>query len=251
MMAPVLGIDIGGTGLKAALVDTENGKMVTPRRRVLTPQPARPAAVCAAIAALVAAEEFAGATRAGAGFPGVIKGGVAFTAANLGGAWVGKDVASLLGEAIAKPVSVANDADVAGLAEVRFGAGQGHGGEILMVTLGTGIGCGFFHNGMLIPNTELGHIEINGKDAEQTAAALVRERKKLSWKRWARDVEAYLQKLEALIWPDLIIIGGGVSATPEKFLPLITTRTKVVPATLGNEAGIIGAALWAAEQERG
>ncbi len=250
-MGAALGIDIGGTGIKAALVDLDAGKLVTARRRVLTPQPPKPAAVCKTIAKLGASDEYRDATVVGAGFPGVIKAGVAYTAANLGASWVGKDVASLFAAALGRSVAVANDADVAGLAELRYGAGRGQQGVVAMVTLGTGIGSGLFLDGRLVPNSELGHIEIRGKDAERTAAALVRETKKLSWKRWAKDVEAYLQKLEALIWPDLIIIGGGVSATPEKFLPLIKTRTKVVPATLGNEAGIIGAALWASETEIG
>ena len=244
-MDSVIGIDIGGTGIKAAVVDVDQGRLMTERRRILTPRPAAPAPMTKAMNELLSSPEFEGHAMAGAGFPGAIKRDIIHSAPNLDRKWMGIDGAATIGAAIGRTVSLLNDADAAGLAEVRFGAGMGHEGVIAMVTLGTGIGCGLFVDGMLVPNTELGHIEIRGKDAERRAAASVRERKKLTWKVWSVRVEEYLNALDRLIWPDLIIIGGGVSATPEKFLPRIKTRVKVVPAALGNDAGIIGAAMWA------
>lgn len=246
MGSVAIGIDIGGTGIKAALVDLERGRLASERRRVLTPRPATPAACAKAIANLVLAPTPLEGPLVGAGFPGVVKRGRTLTAANVDPGWVDIDAGALIASATGRPASVLNDADAAGMAEVRFGAGKGHGGEIVMVTLGTGIGTGLFLDGRLVPNTELGHLEIRGKDAERRASAVARERRKLGWQRWARDVEEYLQRLEALLWPDLFIIGGGVSAVPERFLPYIKTRCPVVPAALGNDAGIIGAALHAA-----
>jgi len=246
-LAIALGIDIGGTGIKAAAVDLEAGKLTTARKRLKTPHPATPAAVAATVKEIVDEGELRSLTVVGAGFPAVIKDGKAESAANVNRRWIGTDVAALLGEATGRPTTVVNDADAAGLAELRFGAGRGTRGVVLMITLGTGIGCGLFHNGDLIPSTELGHIEVRGKDAERRAAELVRERKHLSWGSWAKRVEEYLNALDRLMWPDLIIIGGGVSATPEKFLPRIHVRPRIVAATLGNDAGIVGAALYAAQ----
>ena len=216
-MDKAIGIDIGGSGIKAAVVDLTAGKLVTERRRLVTPQPPQPKAVCATIAKLLAEPEYDKTLPIGAGFPGVIKHGVILTAANLGRRGVGLDGRAAIGEAIGAPVSLVNDADAAGLAEVKFGAGKDKKGITLIVTLGTGIGCGLFVDGVLVPNTELGHIEMDGKDAEDRAAASVRELKKLAWKVWAKRVQAYLNAVDKLVWPDLIIIGGGVSATPEKF----------------------------------
>ncbi len=187
----------------------------------------------------------------GIGFPGVIRGGIAQTAVNLGKVWVGKDV-RVLGEAVGgRPASVVNDADAAGLAEVRFGAGQGEMGLVALITLGTGIGSALVYAGHLLPNSELGHIDVRGKDAEARAAASVRKRKDLGWKAWARRVEEYLIALDRLVSPDLVIIGGGISSEADHFLPRIDVRPRVVPAVLGNNAGIIGAALWAREVAEG
>lgn len=243
-----IGIDIGGSGIKAAPVDLDTGSLVIPRLRVETPQPATPAAVARAVGDLIAAPQFAGIQTTGVGFPAAIKHGHAMTAANIDKSWIGFDAVGLLGTTIGREVHMLNDADAAGIAETRFGAGKGISGEVMMVTLGTGIGTGYFVDGQLVPNTELGHIELGGRDAETWAAASVRERMKLSWEEWAGRVDAYLNALDQLLWLDLIIIGGGVSSNPEKFLPLLNTRCPVVAATMGNDAGIVGAAIFAAQR---
>ena len=241
----VMGIDIGGTGIKGAPVDVVAGKLQGDRFRILTPHPATPKAVADVVAQVV--EHFDWHGLVGATFPAVVKNGVTMTAANVDKRWIGTDAAGLFSERLGQPVVVLNDADAAGLAEVRFGAGRGRKGVVLMITLGTGIGCGMFLDGELVPNTELGHIEIDGKDAERQAADSVRERKKLSWKEYAKRVEAYLAKLDALLWPDLVIIGGGASKKANDWLPRIKVRPEVVPAQLLNEAGIVGAAVAAAQ----
>jgi polyphosphate glucokinase len=243
-MTKMLGIDIGGTGIKGAPVDTDTGQLVADRHRIVTPHPATPesvAKVVGEVAAFFNWKEAAGAT-----FPAVIKNGVAYTAANVDKSWIGTDAGKLFTEAIGAPVTVLNDADAAGIAEMEFGAGKGVRGVVIMVTLGTGIGCAVFLDGKLMPNTELGHLKMGKKDAERIAAESVREAKKLSWKQWAKRLEAYFQYVEALFSPDLIIVGGGVSKKSEKFLPLISTRVDIVPAQLLNEAGIVGAAVAAA-----
>jgi len=240
-----MGVDVGGTGVKGAPVDVEKGTLTDERFRVLTPKPATPGAVADVVADVV--DHFGWVGPIGATFPAVVKNGVALSAANVDKKWVGTDAAALFSQRLGSPTVVLNDADAAGLAEMRFGAGLDQHGVVLMITLGTGIGCGMFVDGTLVPNTELGHIEIDGKDAELTTSELVRERKKLSWKRYAQRVERYLQRLDALLWPDLIIIGGGASKKADRFLPRITVRPPVVPAKLQNEAGIVGAALAAAE----
>jgi polyphosphate glucokinase len=237
----ILGIDIGGTGIKGAVVDVEKGELVTKRYRLLTPQPATPEAVAARTAKVVEHFEWRG--PVGCAFPAVVRRGVAGTAANISKRWIGVNVAQLLKEAAGNEVSVINDADAAGLAEMRFGAGRDQDGVVLIITLGTGIGTALFTDGHLLPNTELGHIEINGGDAEVWAAAIVRKRDQLSWKEWARRLDVYLNKMEALFWPDLIIIGGGASKKHDKFFPQLTVRAKIVPAVMRNEAGIVGAAL--------
>ncbi len=243
----VLGIDIGGTGIKAGMVDVDEGKLTAKRLRIKTPDGAAPKAVAIAVRKLTAPPEMRDAQLAGVGFPAAIKAGVARTAANIDPRWIGANVAELLSEAIGIPTTAVNDADAAGLAEVRFGAGRGQNGAVVMVTLGTGIGTGLFWNGHLVPNSELGHLQIRGKDAEDRAAANVRIEKHLSWSQWAKQVEEFLLTLDRLISPDLVIIGGGVSATPEKFLPKIKIVPRLVVASMGNDAGIIGAALYAAE----
>jgi polyphosphate glucokinase len=241
----VMGVDIGGTGIKGAPVDIEKGELAGERFRILTPHPATPKAVADVVGEVV--EHFTWNGPVGATFPAVVKDGVTLSAANVDKEWIGANADELFTQRLNMPVTVLNDADAAGLAEMRFGAGRGRSGVVIMVTLGTGIGCGMFLDGKLVPNTELGHIEIGGKDAETMAADSVRERKELSWKKYAGRVEQYLRKLDALLWPDLIIIGGGASKKAEKFLPLIDIRPEVVPAKLQNEAGIVGAALAAAD----
>src|SRR4051794_33279587 len=241
----VMGVDIGGTGIKGAPVDVEEGKLAGERFRILTPHPATPKAVAEVLAEVVEHFDWHGPT--GATFPAVVKNGVTMTAANVDKSWIGADAAGLFSDRLGQSVVVLNDADAAGLAEVRFGAGRDRKGVVLMITLGTGIGCGMFLDGQLVPNTELGHIEIDGKDAETQAADSVRERKDLSWKKYATRVETYLRTLDALLWPDLIIIGGGASKKADSWLPRIDVRPEVVPATLLNEAGIVGAAVFASE----
>jgi polyphosphate glucokinase len=241
----VMGVDIGGTGIKGAPVDIDTGELAGERFRILTPHPATPKAVADVVGEVV--EHFDWKGPVGATFPAVVKDGVTLSAANVDKEWIGASADELFTQRLNLPVTVLNDADAAGLAEMRFGAGRGRSGVVIMVTLGTGIGCGMFLDGKLVPNTELGHIEIGGKDAETLAADSVRVRKELSWKKFAGRVEQYLRTLDALMWPDLVIIGGGASKKAEKFLPLIDVRPEVVAATLQNEAGIVGAALAAAD----
>ncbi len=238
----VLGIDIGGTGIKAAPVDVTTGTLVMPRVKVPTPQPAQPEAVAAAVHGLVHGFGWSG--PAGITFPGVVTGGVIRTAANLTPGWLGQDGTALFSAATGLSVTVLNDADAAGLAEMRFGAGRGRPGTVLVLTFGTGIGSALFTQGVLVPNTELGHIEIRGRDAEKRASERARELHGLSWEKWADRVGEYLRHLAALVAPDLFIIGGGISRRADKFLPLLGAMTaEVVPAVLHNDAGIVGAAM--------
>jgi polyphosphate glucokinase len=241
----VLGIDIGGTGIKGAPVDVEKGTLTADRYRLLTPKPALPASVADVVVEVVA--KFGGDGPVGATFPAVIRGGVAETAANVDKSWIGEDVAKRLGTAVGRKFVVLNDADAAGLAEMRFGAGRNKQGVVMMVTLGTGIGSALFMNGVLVPNTELGHLELGGKEAEKRASEIVRENKKLSWKKWGSRVDEYLRHLEMLFSPDLFIIGGGISKKATKFFGYLETRAPIVPAQLLNEAGIVGAAVAAVE----
>lgn len=238
----VLGIDIGGSGVKGAPVDTTTGALKGERHRIETPQPATPDAVVETVAQIARHFDWKGAI--GVGFPAAIQHGIVRTAANIDPSWIGQNAEALIkGATGSKTVRVLNDADVAGLAEVRLGAGKGVKGVILMITLGTGIGTALFTDGVLLPNTELGHIEIDGKDAESRAAESAREREDLSWEKWTKRVDKYLRRMEALFWPDLIIVGGGVSKKGDKFLPLLTVQSRIVAAQLLNEAGIVGAAL--------
>jgi len=244
----VLGIDIGGSGIKAAPVDTKRGRLLAPRRRVATPQPATPRAVARAVAGMIERLRWKG--PVGCALPAVVKRGRARTAANISRRWLGVDAREILRGASKRPPAVINDADAAGLAEMAFGAGRGRGGLVIMVTLGTGIGTALFIDGVLVPNTELGHLTLRGHDAEKWAAAAVRVEKDLGWKKWARRVDAYLHLLQRYFWPDLIIVGGGVSRKWRRFLPYLTLPTPVVPARLRNDAGIIGAALACARARR-
>ncbi|HEV3288074.1 MAG TPA: ROK family protein [Streptosporangiaceae bacterium] len=241
----VLGIDIGGSGIKAAPVDVSAGTLTAERVKVATPRPALPEPIADAVAGLAAGFSWTG--PAGITFPGVVIGGVIHTAANLDPAWLGLDAVAQFGGATGLPVTVLNDADAAGLAEMKFGAGRGEQGTVLVLTFGTGIGSALFTGGRLVPNTELGHIEIHGEDAEKRTSEHAREVHDLSWGKWAGRVDDYLQHLEALLSPDLFIIGGGISRQSDKFIPRLTgLRARVVPAALHNDAGIVGAAMAAA-----
>ena len=237
----VLGIDIGGTGIKGAPVDIIKGVLTGKRHRILTPQPATPDALIDTVAQIVTHFNWSG--PIGCGFPAVIKGGGVHTASNVAPEWGGTNAGDLLEQATGQRAAFLNDADAAGMAEMDFGAGKGHKGLVLIVTLGTGIGTSLFINQVLVPNTELGHIELRGKDAERRAAERVRIENKLSWKKWALRVNEYLEAMEALLWPDLIIIGGGASKKYDRFFPYLTVKAETVPAQLRNDAGIIGAAL--------
>ena len=241
----VLGIDIGGSGIKAAPVDVTTGALSAPRVKVATPRPALPDPIAEAVKGLVAGFGWTG--PAGIAFPGVVIHGVTYTAANLDPAWIGLDARALFAKATGLTVSMLNDADAAGTAEMRFGAAAGHDGTVLLLTFGTGIGSALFTDGALVPNTEFGHIEIHGKDAEERASERARELHDLSWGKWAGRVDDYLTHVEALVSPSLFIIGGGISRKSDKFLPLLTgVRAKIVPAALHNDAGIVGAAMAAA-----
>ena len=239
----VLGIDIGGSGIKGAPVELPSGEMVGEHLHLPTPQPATPGAVTAAIKKMIQHFEFSG--PVGAGFPGVIRQGVVETAANLSPSWVGKNAERLFKKATRLSFSVINDADAAGLAEMHHGAGRKQKGTVAMITLGTGIGSAIFIGGVLVPNTEFGHLTLRGKDAETIASARAREVNGWGWKKWSKRVREYLHLIDGLINPDLIIVGGGVSKRAEKWLPRASlgVRAKVVPAKLHNEAGIVGAAM--------
>lgn len=240
-----LGIDIGGTGIKGAPVCPETGKLETERLRIPTPKPATPANIITAAASIVQHFDVMG--PVGFGFPAVIKNGKVRTAANIDTSWIGLNAAELMERATNRPVVFLNDADAAGIAEMRFGAGRGRDGVVVIITLGTGIGTSLFVNGTLVPSTEFGHIEIKGRIAEKYAAESVRKAKNLNWIEWGGRVDEYLCKLDELIRPDLIIVGGGASNKYDNFSPCFTLETEVVPAQLRNKAGIIGAALAAKE----
>jgi polyphosphate glucokinase len=244
----VLGIDIGGSGIKGAPVDLETGRLALARLKIATPQPATPQAVAAVVAELVEHFEWEG--PIGCTLPTVVRKGIVHSAANIDKSWIGVDGEQLLGEATGRPVTLLNDADAAGIAEMRFGAGRDRGGVVFILTFGTGIGSGVFVDGHLHPNTELGHLEFKGMDAERYAAARVRAAEKLTYKKWGTRVNEFLQHLENIFSPDLFIIGGGVSRRMDKFEEYLVVETEVVPARLRNDAGIIGAALTARDQNR-
>lgn len=240
----VFGVDIGGSGIKGAPVDLDRGDLAEPRHKVLTPQPATPDGVAGCVAEVVT--HFGWQGPVGVTFPGVVTGSTIRTAANVDKSWIGVDAGKLLGERLGGlPVTVLNDADAAGLAEMAFGAGRGRKGTVILLTLGTGIGSAVFVDGRLLPNTELGHLELKGHDAEKRASSKAREDEDLSWEHWAtRRVQKYLAHVEMLFSPELFIIGGGVSRKADKFLPLIEgIKAEIVPAQLQNNAGIVGAAM--------
>lgn len=242
-----VGIDIGGSGVKGAAVDLATGELTGDRVLEPTPTPSTPLAVAdvvAAVASLITADGPVGVT-----FPGVVRGGVVRTAANVDRSWVGVDARDLFSSRLGRPVNVLNDADAAGIAEMAFGAGRSRGGVVMMVTLGTGIGSALFVDGRLVPNTEFGHIIVAGEDGEKLAAASVRTDQGLSWETWAERLNAYLTRLECLIAPDVIVLGGGISRDHAEFLPRLHARAELVPAQLFNDAGIVGAALATARAE--
>ncbi|MCU1690223.1 MAG: Polyphosphate glucokinase [Jatrophihabitantaceae bacterium] len=240
------GIDIGGSGIKGALVDTTTGKLLTSRVRFDTPQPATPAAVTEVVGRMVADSGWTG--PIGATFPAIISHGVARSAANVDHSWIGTDADALFTGATHAQVTVLNDADAAGLAELRFGAARGVKGVVMVLTFGTGIGSALFIDGALVPNTELGHVELDGHDAEDKAAASAKDNEHLSYKHWAKRVQRYLSHIEALFTPDLFVVGGGVSKDSAKWVPLLDLRTPVKVAELLNNAGIVGAAMAAIER---
>jgi len=243
----ILGIDIGGTGIKTALVETTTGELIGERTRVATPRPATPQAVGATLKEVVKEHQWSG--PIGIGFPAAIQHGVARTAANVDKSFIGLPIAEYFSKQTGCPVYMANDADVAGLAEMRFGAGKDNPGVVLIVTIGTGLGTALFSDGHLMPNTELGHVFLsNGIEAERYASEAVRVTKDLKWKEWGDRFNLYLTTMESLLWPDLIILGGGVSDKLHKFSPMITTKVPVVAASFLNQAGIVGAALFAEEE---
>jgi len=239
------GIDVGGSGIKGGVVDLGKGELVGERYRLETPQPATPESVAKTCGEVARNFDYSG--PVGLTFPGVVRQGTVLTAANVDPSWIGTSLVEQAAPHLPGPVTALNDADAAGLAEVRYGAGKGHNGVVLMVTLGTGIGTAIIHDGVLVPNAELGHIEIDGHDAEHRAAASAKDRKDLPWEEWAQRVDRYLTTLEKLLWPSLIILGGGVSKKADKWVPLLKTRTELTVAELLNDAGIIGAALAAVE----
>lgn len=238
----VLGIDIGGSGIKGAPVNITTGELQGERLRIKTPKGAKPQPVADVVAEIAHSFKWSG--PIGIGFPAPIKHGIVMMAANVSQKWVGIDADELLASATGCSCKVGNDADVAGMAEMAFGAGKGEHGTVIMVTLGTGIGTAIFYNGHLVPNTEFGHMKIKGMDAEHRASDAARQREDMSWKKYAKRLNAYLNEMENLFWPDLFIIGGGISKQHEKFLPLLNLQAKIVPAQFQNEAGIVGAALY-------
>jgi polyphosphate glucokinase len=238
-----VGVDIGGSGIKGAVVDLDTGALVGERHKVPTPQPSTPEAVAEAVAEVIA--HFGWQGPFGATFPAPVTNGVARTAANVDPSWVGTNIEEVLGASTGSAVTAMNDADAAGVAEAAFGAARDQDGLVIVTTLGTGIGTALLYRGVLIPNSELGHLEVDGYDAETRASSGAREREDLSWGDWSKRLERYYRALERLLWPDLFVIGGGVSRKADKFIGRLDLRTPIIPAGLRNEAGIVGAALHA------
>ena len=242
-----IGIDIGGSGIKAAVVDVEAGRFRSERLRVATPSPSTPDAVLASVARLVKrlakSSGLGDATPIGIGLPGVTIDGVLKSAANIDAGWIDFPVVERVARVVGRPTSIINDADAAGIAEMRFGVGRDQPGVVIFLSLGTGVGSGVFVDGILVPNTEFGQMEIRGRPAERRSAAAARVKRGLSWKAWAADLDEHLDRIQQLTWPNLMILGGGVSKSADKFIPRLTVRCPVVPAQLRNDAGIIGAAI--------
>ena len=246
-----IGIDVGGSGIKAAVVDIDAGKFASERLRVATPSPATPEAVIASIGRIVRrlakANALGSATPVGVGLPGVAMGNTLMTAANIDAGWIGFPVVERMRKATGRTARIVNDADAAGIAEMRFGVGRDRAGVVIFLTLGTGVGSGVFVDGILVPNTEFGQMEIRGRPAERRSAAAARIRRGLSWKAWAQDLDEHLHRIDELMWPNLMILGGGVSKQGDRYIPRLTVRCPVVAAQLRNDAGIVGAAIVAIE----
>jgi len=248
-MTQALGIDIGGTGIKGAIVDTTTGELVSERKKLATPKSGKPHAIIDVVVELI--EKLGGIPEdmpIGICFPAIVHNGKTMSAANISDEWIGLEAEKLFEKALGRDIHFVNDADAAGVAEVRYGAAQGVPGLVLLTTLGTGIGSALIYNGTLIPNSELGHLLIGGRDAEKGASFAAKERRRLSWKSWAKRLQRYYSHLELLFSPDLILVGGGVSKNHEKFLPLLKLTTPIVPAELRNNAGILGAAALAVKE---
>ena len=240
-MKNLLGIDIGGSGIKGALVDLENGQFAGERHRIPTPQGGRPKDVVRVVGEIISHFNYSG--PVGCGFPAAVRNGTALTAANVSKSWIGTNISSLVEKNTGCPCFALNDADAAATAMVAYGKAASIAGTVLVVTVGTGLGTALFHGGILLPNTELGHIEMNGEEAENYASDRIRKQKDLTWKKWGKRLGKYLRMMEQLFWPELIILGGGVSKHFDSFEKHLNTETKVIPSRLRNEAGIIGAAL--------
>ena len=244
----VLGIDIGGSGVKGAPVDVKKGALLEKRFRIPTPRSRKPKPIAETVAQIV--DQFSWNGLVGCGFPAAVRSGVALTAANVDKKWIGTDAVRLFSQTIKCKTYVVNDADAAGMAEMRFGAGRKTKGVVLMITVGTGLGTALFTDGVLVPNCELGHIILHGEDAERFASDAARQQNDLSWKVWGRRFNEYLNRLESLLWPDMIIVGGGASKKFDNFADQLSVQAKVVPAQMLNEAGIIGAAVYSYEKTR-
>jgi polyphosphate glucokinase len=246
-----IGVDVGGSGIKTAVVDIDAGQFHSERIRVPTPVPSTPERVSGSIGRLIRRltkeSDLSADVPVGVGLPGVAIDGRLATAANIDPAWIDYPIADKLSRSLKRRVEIVNDADAAGIAEMRFGIGAGKSGTVIFLTLGTGVGSGVFVDGILVPNTEFGQMEIRGRPAERRSASVARTRRGLSWKAWAQDLDEHLQRIEDLMWPSLFILGGGVSKNADRFIPRLTCRTPVVAAALRNDAGIIGAAIVAAE----
>jgi len=249
MSKKAVGIDIGGTGIKGALVSTKTGELRSERIKLGTPEGGEPEAIAEVVREIAAAVDDKPERALGICFPAVVKHGITQSAANVSDRWIGLDADELFSNTLNRHVQVINDADAAGVAEVKFGAGRKRSGLTVMTTLGTGIGSALFYNGVLIPNAELGHLEIDGVDYETRASFAAMERDSLSFEEWAERLQIYYSTLEKLFTPDLFIVGGGVSKSHEQFLPLLKLKTEIVPAALQNSAGIIGAAALAYASE--
>ncbi len=243
----VFGIDVGGSGVKGGVVDLSKGKLVTDRHRIPTPQPATPKAVAAVTRQLV--DHFSWGGAVGVAIPAIVRHGVVHSAANIDKSWMGVDAVKRFSKALDRPTRVLNDADAAGLAELHYGEAKAYAdGVVILLTFGTGIGSAIFVEGELLPNSELGHLELRGDDAEHWASAKAREDGKLSWKAWAARVNEYLNHLEFLFSPDAFIIGGGVSRRSQQFFPYLNTSARIIAAELENRAGVVGAAWYAAQE---
>jgi polyphosphate glucokinase len=247
-MAQAVGIDIGGTGIKGALVDTVKGTLLSDRIKLDTPKGGEPDDIVKVVVEIIEQLKIAKTIPVGVCFPAIVIDGKTMSAANVSHKWINFDAEKLFEKALGRDIRFVNDADAAGVGEVRYGAAKDVPGLVIMTTLGTGIGSAIIYNGVLVPNAELGHIEVDGKDAEKRASYSAKERSRLSWKNWAKRLQKYYGALEFLLSPDLFVVGGGVSKSYEEFLPLLKLRTKIIPAELRNNAGILGAASLAVDR---